>query len=87
MNLKSIVPYTEEVNWTYDSFSIWRYRTRIEKSRAVFSGWSSLLAENRQNTFPGLQSCSDRIPRLNHRIFDGYLLEKSAVLKELYTFR
>jgi succinate-semialdehyde dehydrogenase/glutarate-semialdehyde dehydrogenase len=51
MKIKSINPYTEEVNWTYDSFSIGECRTQIEQSRAVFSGWSLLPAEKRAKYF------------------------------------
>ncbi len=51
MKIKSINPYTEEVNWTYDAFSIGECRTQIENSRAAFSGWSSLPAEERAKYF------------------------------------
>ncbi|MGB9939647.1 NAD-dependent succinate-semialdehyde dehydrogenase [Methanosarcina sp.] len=51
MKIKSINPYTEEVNWTYDLFSIGKCRARIEKSRIPFSGWSSLPAEERGEYF------------------------------------
>ncbi|MFZ2500031.1 NAD-dependent succinate-semialdehyde dehydrogenase [Methanosarcina sp.] len=47
MKLKSINPYTEEVNWTYDSLSFGECETLIENSRAAFSGWSSLSVEER----------------------------------------
>ncbi len=51
MKIKSINPYTEEVNWTYDSLSIRECRTQIENSRAAFSGWSSLSVEERTKYF------------------------------------
>ncbi len=51
MKIKSINPYTEEVNWTYDSFSIGECRAQIEKSRAAFLAWSSLSAEERAKYF------------------------------------
>jgi succinate-semialdehyde dehydrogenase / glutarate-semialdehyde dehydrogenase len=51
MKIKSINPYTEEVNWTYDSFSIGECRAQIEKSMAAFLAWSSLSAEERVNYF------------------------------------
>ncbi len=51
MKIKSINPYTEEVNWTYDSFSIGECRTQIEKSRAAFSVWSLLPVEKRAKYF------------------------------------
>ncbi|RXA21789.1 NAD-dependent succinate-semialdehyde dehydrogenase [Methanosarcina sp. MSH10X1] len=51
MKIKSVNPYTEEVNWTYDSFSFGECETKIEKSRATFSGWSSLSAEERTRYF------------------------------------
>jgi len=51
MKIKSINPYTEEVNWTYDAFSIGECRTQIKNSRAAFSGWSSLPAEERAKYF------------------------------------
>ncbi len=51
MKIKSINPYTEEVNWTYNAFSIGECRTQIKNSRAAFSGWSSLPAEERAKYF------------------------------------
>jgi len=51
MKIKSVNPYTEEINWTYDSFSIGECKTQIEKSRAAFSVWSSLPAEGRTKYF------------------------------------
>jgi NAD-dependent aldehyde dehydrogenases len=51
MKIKSINPYTEEVNWTYDSFSIGECRAQIEDSEAAFSGWSSLSVEERTKYF------------------------------------
>jgi succinate-semialdehyde dehydrogenase / glutarate-semialdehyde dehydrogenase len=51
MKIKSINPYTEEVNWTYDSFSIGECRAQIEKSRAAFLTWSLLSAEERAEYF------------------------------------
>ena len=51
MKIKSVNPYTEEVNWTYDSFSFEECESRIEKSRAAFSGWSSLSVEERTKYF------------------------------------
>ena len=51
MKIKSVNPYTEEVNWTYDSFSFGECESRIENSRAAFSGWSSLSAEERTKYF------------------------------------
>ena len=51
MKIKSVNPYTEEVNWTFDSFSFGECRARIEKSRAAFSVWGSLPAEIRAKYF------------------------------------
>lgn len=51
MKIKSINPYTEEVNWIYDSFSNGECRDHIENSRAAFSGWSSLSVEERTKNF------------------------------------
>ena len=51
MKIRSINPYTEEVNWTYDPFSFVECESRIESSRAAFSGWSSLSAEERTKYF------------------------------------
>jgi succinate-semialdehyde dehydrogenase/glutarate-semialdehyde dehydrogenase len=51
MKIKSINPYTEEINWIYDSYSIGECRDQIENSRAAFSGWSSLSVEKRAKYF------------------------------------
>lgn len=45
--MRSVNPYTEEVNWTYDPFSFDECESRIESSRAAFSRWSSFSAEER----------------------------------------
>lgn len=45
--MRSVNPYTEEVNWTYDPFSFDECESRIESSRAAFSGWSSFSTEER----------------------------------------
>lgn len=45
--MRSVNPYTEEVNWTHDPFSFDECEFRIESSRAAFSGWSSFSAEER----------------------------------------
>ncbi len=47
MVFRSVNPYTEEVNWTYDSFSFEDCEAHIKKSRAAFSVWSSLSVEER----------------------------------------
>ncbi len=54
MKIKYINPYTEEVNWTYDSLSIGECRAQIEKSRAAFLAWSSLSAEERTKYFTNI---------------------------------
>jgi succinate-semialdehyde dehydrogenase/glutarate-semialdehyde dehydrogenase len=51
MKIKSVNPYTEEVNWAYDSLSFGECESKIEDSRAAFSGWSSLPAEERTKYF------------------------------------
>src|SRR5665647_6272 len=52
MILKSVNPYTEEVNWTYDSFTIEECETHIANSRTAFTGWSSLSVEERTKYLP-----------------------------------
>lgn len=47
MKIKSVNPYTEEVNWTYDELSFGDCENHIEKSRAALPGWSSLSVEER----------------------------------------
>jgi succinate-semialdehyde dehydrogenase/glutarate-semialdehyde dehydrogenase len=47
MVLKSMNPYTEEVNWEYDTFSFEECEAYIEKSRASFLEWSSRSVEER----------------------------------------
>ena len=47
MKIKSVNPYTEEVNWTYEALSFGDCEDQIEKSRAAFSGWFSLSVEER----------------------------------------
>ncbi len=51
MKIKSVNPYTEEVNWTFDSFSFGECGSLIEKSRAAFSVWGSLPAGKRAKYF------------------------------------
>jgi succinate-semialdehyde dehydrogenase/glutarate-semialdehyde dehydrogenase len=69
MKIKSINPYTEEVNWTCDSFSIGECRTQIEKSRAAFSGWSSLPVEKRAKCFTRVAE----VLRQNTEIYAGII--------------
>ena len=47
MKFKSVNPYTEEVNWTYDALSFKDCEQQIELSRTAFGGWSSLSVEDR----------------------------------------
>jgi succinate-semialdehyde dehydrogenase / glutarate-semialdehyde dehydrogenase len=47
MKIKSVNPYTEEVNWVYDSFTFEECETYIANSRTAFIGWSSLSVEER----------------------------------------
>ncbi|AYK14557.1 MAG: NAD-dependent succinate-semialdehyde dehydrogenase [Methanosarcina flavescens] len=56
MKIKSINPYTEEVNWTYDSFSLGECRARIENSRAAFLVWSLMPVEERAKHFTRVSS-------------------------------
>ncbi len=65
MKIKSVNPYTEEVNWTYDSFSFGKCESRIENSRAAFSGWSSLSVEERTKYF----SRAGKVLRQNIEIY------------------
>lgn len=65
MKIKSINPYTEEVNWTYDSFSFEECESIIENSRAAFSGWSSLSVEERTKYF----SRAGKVLRQNAEIY------------------
>ncbi|MGB9926887.1 MAG: NAD-dependent succinate-semialdehyde dehydrogenase [Methanosarcina sp.] len=51
MKIKSINPYTEEVNWTYDLLSFGECEAEIEKSRTAFLAWSSLPIEERAKVF------------------------------------
>jgi succinate-semialdehyde dehydrogenase / glutarate-semialdehyde dehydrogenase len=51
MKIKSINPYTEEVNWTYDLLSFGECKAQIEKSRTAFITWSSLPIEERAKSF------------------------------------
>jgi acyl-CoA reductase-like NAD-dependent aldehyde dehydrogenase len=52
MKFKSINPYTEEVNWTYDSFPIGECKSQIEKSRYAFLSWSSLSDARKKEVEP-----------------------------------
>ena len=53
MKFKSINPYTEEVNWTYDSFPIGdTVRSQIEKSRYAFLSWNSLSYARKKGVEP-----------------------------------
>ena len=51
MKIKSINPYTEEVNWSYDLLSFGECKAQIEKSRTAFLTWSSLPIEERAKSF------------------------------------
>lgn len=65
MKIKSVNPYTEEVNWTYDSFPFGECESMIENSRAAFSGWSSLSVEERTKYF----SRAGKVLRQNAEIY------------------
>lgn len=65
MKIKSVNPYTEEVNWTYDSFSFEECESRIENSMAAFLGWSSLSVEERTKYF----SRAGKVLRQNIEIY------------------
>ncbi len=65
MKIKSINPYTEEVNWTYDLFSFEEYESKIENSRNAFFGWSSLSTEERTKYF----SRAGKILRQNTEVY------------------
>ncbi|XMB89755.1 aldehyde dehydrogenase family protein [Methanosarcina hadiensis] len=47
MKIKSVNPYTEEVNWIYDALSFRNCEDHIEKARIAFLEWSSLSVEKR----------------------------------------
>ena len=47
MKIKSVNPYTEELNWTYDALSFKDCEQQIELSRTASEGWSSLSVEDR----------------------------------------
>jgi succinate-semialdehyde dehydrogenase/glutarate-semialdehyde dehydrogenase len=51
MKLRSINHYTEEVNWTHDSFTFEECETHIADSKAAFFGWCSLSVEERTRYF------------------------------------
>lgn len=51
MKFKSINPYTEEINWIYDSFSFEECENRIEDARSAFLEWSLLPAQERAKYF------------------------------------
>jgi succinate-semialdehyde dehydrogenase/glutarate-semialdehyde dehydrogenase len=72
MKIKSINPYTEEVNWIYDSFSIGECRDQIENSRAAFSGWSSLSVEERTKYFINV----GEVLRQNTDIYAGIITKE-----------
>ncbi|MDD4748960.1 MAG: NAD-dependent succinate-semialdehyde dehydrogenase [Methanosarcinaceae archaeon] len=47
MELKSINPYTEELNWKYETLSFRECEKQIEKTRSSFEDWSALPIEVR----------------------------------------
>lgn len=51
MKIKSINPYTEEVNWIYDSLSFGECEIQIENARLGFSKWSLMPVEERAEHF------------------------------------
>jgi succinate-semialdehyde dehydrogenase/glutarate-semialdehyde dehydrogenase len=65
MKIKSVNPYTEEVNWTYDLFTFGKCESMIESSRTAFSGWSSLSVEERAKYF----SRAGKVLRQNTAIY------------------
>lgn len=52
MMLKSVNPYTEEVNWAFESFTLEECERYIARTRTAFTGWSSLSVEERIKYLP-----------------------------------
>lgn len=72
MVLKSINPYTEEVNREYDSISFEECGANIKKSRAAFSEWSSMSVEERT----GYLSRAAEVLRKNTDIYAEVITEE-----------
>lgn len=65
MKIKSVNPYTEEVNWVYDALSFGNCEDQAEKSRIAFSDWSSLSVDKRITYI----SRASEVLRQNRRIY------------------
>ncbi|KKG09222.1 NAD-dependent succinate-semialdehyde dehydrogenase [Methanosarcina sp. 2.H.A.1B.4] len=72
MKIKSVNPYTEEVNWTYEALSFGNCEDQIENSRAAFSGWGSLSVEERTTYI----ARAAEILRQNRRAYAGIITKE-----------
>jgi succinate-semialdehyde dehydrogenase/glutarate-semialdehyde dehydrogenase len=72
MKIKSVNPYTEEVNWTYEALSFGNCEDQIENSRAAFSGWGSLSVEERTTYI----ARAAEILRQNRRVYAGIITKE-----------
>ena len=61
MMLRSINPYTEEVNWAFESFTLEECERYIERTRTAFTGWSSLSVERGSKNLPKVARFLERI--------------------------
>lgn len=74
MKIKSVNPYTEELNWAYDTLSFGNCESQIEKSRAAFPGWDSLSVEKRT----GYIARISEVLRQNRRIFAEIITKETG---------
>jgi succinate-semialdehyde dehydrogenase/glutarate-semialdehyde dehydrogenase len=74
MKIKSVNPYTEELNWAYDALSFGDCEGQIEKSRAAFSEWSSLSVEERTTYVSRISE----VLRQNRRIYAEIITKETG---------
>lgn len=74
MKIKSVNPYTEELNWAYDALSFGDCESQIEKSRSAFLGWSSLSVEERTRYI----ARTSEVLRQNRRIYAEIITKETG---------
>jgi len=74
MKIKSVNPYTEELNWAYDALSFGDCEDWIEKSMDAFPGWRSLSVEERTKYI----AKTSEMLRQNRRIYAEIITKETG---------